>query len=253
LFITQADAQLYTVAFGSGPRTILALGGWVGSWELWAEPFSLLSQSWRCVGFDHRGCGATIAPVESITLPNMVTDLLAVADRLGIEQCVLAAESAGVAIALQAALEYPDRFTSLVCVAGVYHRSIQHAADPFLAGLRTNYPATLDYFVDACVPEPESIAIRRWGRQIVGRAEQAAAIQLYESLDAIDLRPRLAQVRQPTLIIHGTADAIQPVRESEWLAAHIPNSKLHLIQGAGHVPTVTRPHDVVAAIQGFFA
>ena len=47
MFITHADAQLYTVVFGNGPRTLLALGGWVGSWDLWAESFRALSQSWQ--------------------------------------------------------------------------------------------------------------------------------------------------------------------------------------------------------------
>ena len=83
MFLMQADAQLYTVSFGRGPRTILALGGWVGSWELWIAPFTTLSQSWRTVAFDHRGCGATIAALESITMPTMVADVLAVGIKVG--------------------------------------------------------------------------------------------------------------------------------------------------------------------------
>lgn len=33
---------LNSVDFGSGPSTFIAHGGWVGSWELWQEPFQLL-------------------------------------------------------------------------------------------------------------------------------------------------------------------------------------------------------------------
>lgn len=253
MFITHADAQLYTVSFGSGSRTILALGGWVGSWELWTAPFTTLSQSWRTVAFDHRGCGATIAPLASITLPAMVADVLAVADALAIDQCVLAAESAGVAIALQAALAHPQRFTGLVCVAGVYHRPTPIAPDPFVASLRANYRATLAHFVDACVPEADSAALRHWGRQIVNRTDQEAAIRLYESMDGLDLRPAVSQIRQPTLILHGTADIIQPMQASEWLATQIPQSHLHLLPGVGHVPTMTRPQDVVRAINEYFS
>jgi len=39
MFITHNQAQLYTVAFGSSERAILAIGGWTGSWELWSDPF----------------------------------------------------------------------------------------------------------------------------------------------------------------------------------------------------------------------
>lgn len=67
MFISRPDAQLYAVAFGPGSQVLVALGGWVGSWEVWAEPFRLLSSTWRTIAYDHRGAGATIAPVESIT------------------------------------------------------------------------------------------------------------------------------------------------------------------------------------------
>jgi pimeloyl-ACP methyl ester carboxylesterase len=40
---------------------------------------------------------------------------------------------------------------------------------------------------------------------------------------------------------------------SETLAQKIPNSKLVTIEGAGHVPTMTRPGQVVRAVDGFFS
>ena len=69
MFIAHNAAQLYTVEFGSGPRTILAHRGWIGSRELWAGPFILLSQSWRTIAHDHRGTGATVAHVPNMTRP----------------------------------------------------------------------------------------------------------------------------------------------------------------------------------------
>lgn len=157
------------------------------------------------------------------------------------------------AIALQAVLTHPDRFSGLICVVGAYHRPAPAAPDPFVAALRANYQATLDQFVAACVPEPDSAALRRWGRQIVGRAEPEAAIRLYESLYGFDIRPQIRQIRQPTLLLHGTADVIQPIAASEWLATQIEGSRLHRLQDAGHVPTVTRPQEVVARINAYFA
>jgi 3-oxoadipate enol-lactonase/4-carboxymuconolactone decarboxylase len=253
MFVSRPDAELYAVAFGNGPRTLLAMGGWVGSWELWAEPFGMLSASWRVIGYDHRGAGATVAPPESITVPVLVDDLFAVLDAFAIDQCVLAAESAGAAIALQAALRQPARFGGLVLVDGLYHRERPQGADPFVRALQADFQATLGQFVDACVPEPDSAAIRRWGRQIVGRSTPAAAIRLYECLYEIDLRPQVAQITLPSLIIHGEADQIVPLDAAEWLAAELPNSRLVVLPGAGHVPTITRPEAVAGAIDQFFA
>ena len=58
MFISRPDAQLHTVAFGAASHTLLALGGWIGSWELWTECFTLLSPYWRTIAYDHRGSGA---------------------------------------------------------------------------------------------------------------------------------------------------------------------------------------------------
>jgi pimeloyl-[acyl-carrier protein] methyl ester esterase len=89
--------------------------------------------------------------------------------------------------------------------------------------------------------------------QIVTRAEQAAAIQLYEMMYGLDLRPRLPTITLPTLIIHGEKDALVPVSAAQWLAGQLPHSQLHILPGAGHVPTMTRPQQVATLINQFFA
>ncbi len=252
MFIAHNDAQFFTVSFGNSPRTILALGGWAGSWEVWTNTFGHLSSTWRAVAYDHRGTGATIAPVESITVANMTADIFVVMDALNIEQCVLAAESAGAITALHAILQQPQRFQGLVLVDGLYYRPASEAVDPFVVGLKNDFPATIAQFVDTCVPESDSDAIRRWGRQILMRSEPAAAIQLYECVYGQDLRPHLGQITQPTLVIHGEQDHLVPVEAAQWLTTQLPDSRLEILPGAGHVPTVTRPYEVADAINRRF-
>jgi pimeloyl-ACP methyl ester carboxylesterase len=254
MFITTPDrAQLYTASFGSTVApALLAIGGWIGSWELWLEPFAILSDAWRCIAYDHRGAGATLAPVESITHENLVADVFAVLDAYGVDRCVLAAESAGALTALAAALRSPDRVAGLVLVDGLWYAPLRREADPFLVGLRANYQATLAGFVDACVPEPDSAHIKCWGRQILARASQESAIRLYTASGEVDLRPDLPRIAQPALILHGELDAIQPLAESRRLAQILPRAELVVFQGAGHVPTMTRAAEVASAINRFF-
>lgn len=120
-----------------------------------------------------------------------------------------------------------------------------------MLGLRRAYGATLDRFVHSCVPEPDSEHIKRWGRQILDRATPEAAIALFLSTD-VDLRRDLQRITQPTLIIHGTADALVPQSAARRLAAALPHARLQLLEGAGHVPTMTRPAEVAQAINAFF-
>ena len=252
MFIDVGDAKLYATSFG--PRSapaIVAIGGWIGSWELWAEPFALLSERWRTIAYDHRGSGATVAPVDSITFANLVTDLFAVLDAYGIETCTLAAESAGAQTALSAALRTPKRIERLVIVDGMYHRDVPPDTDPFLAGLRKAYPATLDRFVQRCIPEPDCEHVKRWGRKIIDRASQDTAIALRVVSTDTDLRGELPNISQPTLVIHGDADAIVPIARGRELAAALPNARLVVLPGAGHVPTLTRPAEVAREIEDF--
>ena len=253
MFIAVEDAKLYAVAFGpaAGP-VLLAIGGWIGSWELWAEPFAGLSQTWRTIAYDHRGAGATVATVESITFDRLVDDVFAVLDAFAVECCVLAAESAGAQVALAAALKQPQRIRGLVIVDGLYQPATPPENDPFHWGLHKSYAATLDHFVTACIPGQDSEHIKRWRRQILDRADQGAAIALHLTTGAVDLRPQLGRITQPTLILHGEADAIVPVAEARRLAASLPNATLIVISGAGHVPTLTHPDEVVREITQFF-
>jgi|KBSSwiStaDraftv2_1062776.scaffolds.fasta_scaffold309426_2 pimeloyl-ACP methyl ester carboxylesterase len=243
---------LNTVAFGSGPRTLVAHGGWVGSWELWQQPFELLSDGWRCISYDHRGTGESPVSPEQITPEALVDDLFAVLDAYGVRRCVLAGESLGTLVVLGAAARRPERFEGLVLVDGGFAVSEQ-LVRPLIDGARRDWPATAAWFAGACVPEPDCEHIRRWGRHILGRATAEAAARMFESyLD--DARPpvSLSAIHVPALVIHGTADAIVPPEVGKMMAAQLPDAQLVLLEGAGHVPTMTRPHQVAQAINDRF-
>jgi pimeloyl-ACP methyl ester carboxylesterase len=158
----------------------------------------------------------------------------------------------GTAVALLCAQRDPTRFRGLVLVAGsgVWRRI---NLLPFLIGLTAAYRLTLRLFVTMAVPERENRAyMRRWGLSIVHQAQPRAARRLIRSLLGRDLRPQLAAVRVPTLVIHGTRDLIVLPRDGRSLAAALPDAQLKWIRGAGHVPTLTRPEEVADAIEARF-
>ncbi|MBK9124184.1 MAG: alpha/beta hydrolase [Chloroflexi bacterium] len=253
MFITVDNATLFAAAFGPKMSVpILALGGWIGSWEDWLEPLSILSESQRVIAFDHRGCGISLAPVESITFDRLVDDVFAVLDAYDAQRCVLAAMSMGAAVALGAALKHPDRIAALVLVNPL-DLSAQPAgdADPFLRALTYDYPRALQGFIEACIVEPDSAHLKHWGWHILNRASQDAAIALYRMSQSISFGSALARVTQPTLIIHGESDGLVPLESARWLAETLPDARLEVIEGAGHVPVLTRPVEVAREIAWF--
>ena len=123
MFIAIGNAEDSRCPVGSSTSpAVVGIGGWIGGWGLWAEPFAILSQNWRTIAYDHRGAGATLAPSESITFERLVDDVFAVLDAYAVEHCVLAAESAGALTALGAGFKNPDRITGLVIVDGLTFR-----------------------------------------------------------------------------------------------------------------------------------
>lgn len=248
MFIPAGGHLLNAVDLGVGSRTFVAHGGWVGSWELWQQPIELMQSSWRCIAYDHRGAGASTAPPEDVHPDGLVDDLFTVLDSRGVERCVLAGESLGALTVLAAVLRAPSRFAGMVLVDGITSTSGQRRDQ---SAVRDAYPEYVRAFVDACVPEPDSEHLRRWGRQILSRAEPEAAARMFETHDAPALSPDLSLITVPTLVIHGEKDAIVPVAVGQATATAIPGARFVVIPGAGHVPTMTRPHDVVAAIEGW--
>lgn len=247
MFVQSDDVLLNVVAWGppDGPPFV-AHGGWVGNWELWQEPFQIMQSRWRCVSYDHRGSGATTATAAQITPRALVTDLLRVLDHLQIERCLLAGESMGALTCMTMAIDHPDRVAGLVLVDGTPAAGGGRA---LIDGSRSDFAATVQWFVDACVPEPNSEHIRRWGRQILLRADNEAAARLLESHAEASIAPAAESITVPTLLIHGEQDAIIPVAAAEALAARIPDAELVVLPQTGHVPTLTQPNEVVDAVE----
>ena len=73
------------------------------------------------------------------------------------------------AVALRAVQRAPQRFLGQVLVGAAWKRIESGASDAFIAALRRDYTATLRSFIDNCMPETDSIALRRWCLQMLTR------------------------------------------------------------------------------------
>ena len=66
-----------------------------------------------------------------------------------------------------------------------------------------------------------------------------------------DHRQRLAEIRCPTLIVQSRSDPFVPLEVAEYMHRTIAGSALRVIDADGHLPHVSAPTQVVAAIRGF--
>ncbi len=66
-------------------------------------------------------------------------------------------------------------------------------------------------------------------------------LQGLKLLEHWDLRPILADIKQPTLVIHSSNDAVIPVEAGQYLAQNIAGARFENISDAGHAPFLTHP------------
>jgi pimeloyl-[acyl-carrier protein] methyl ester esterase len=67
-----------------------------------------------------------------------------------------------------------------------------------------------------------------------------------------DVRPRLSQIPQRTLVLHGENDRLVPLAAAEYLAAALPKGRLVKIEGAAHAPFASAPQRVAQLLLQHF-
>ena len=249
MFIQRPDAQLHTLSFGQGPLTLLAVGGWTAGGEIWHALFGHLPH-WRCVSVDHRGAGASMHS-GPVTVDAMADDLLAVADTLALGPCIIASESSGAACALRAIQRAPGRFLGQVLVGAAWGRTEPGASDGFVASLRRDYTSTLRSFIDNCLPETDSVALRRWALQMMVRSSVDDAVELLRCREQMAPANETPGHTLPALLVHGDLDRIVPVPRSRDLATRLAHAELQVLPGLGHVPICTAPAQVATLMDDF--
>lgn len=252
MFHRIGDRWVHSVSFGSGPGVFVGVAGSFANWEIWTPTFEQLSERWRVVGFDHDGVGQTKVPTEQISRERQLETLFSVLDAHRVERCVIAGDSNNAALALEAVLEQPERFAGVVIVNGHAWGFDTPEARRFARGLREHFDETVAFFVQLVFPEADSDHLKAWLRDIIARTGPEAAARIVEIYFGLDLRPRLGEIEVPAMIVHGVLDALSPsaLDDAEELAAAL-HAELHLLDGAGHLPLLSRPDDVSDLLDRF--
>ncbi len=276
--------RLFYQLEGSGPEVAVFVQGGPGvDLREVAPDFEQLTRGRTVIHYDHRGGGRSTLPqdLSQLHVDRLVEDLEAVRKHFGLERMDVVASSFGPIVAALYAARYPERVRRLVLIASVGPRRTPYAGQYgkalfsrlseaergrvvqlFQAMATAEDPVALcqEYW---SLTGPLHLANREdWGRQrsqpCAGPAEAVrygitrTSPRVMASLGDWDLRPELARVRAPTLVIHGEQDLFPVEGAREW-AASIPGAKLLIVPDAGHAPHVERAELVFPAIEAFLS
>jgi 3-oxoadipate enol-lactonase len=238
---------------GSGPVVVLLSGSNLDR-RMWAYETAWLAKTHTVVRYDLRAHGQS----DTATAPfSHLDDLIGLLDELTIATATLIGLSAGSTIALDAALEIPDRVERIVLAGPAPSGYVPKAPLPFAADLIAALKAA-DYKKVSEVLLATSVfaappAAQPLVRQMVTENDRMWIIprQLMKAPPQPAL-PRLESVRAPTLVLIGERDEFQ--REpAELLAARIPGARIVRVPGGGHLLNLTSPKEFQSAVSAFLA
>jgi pimeloyl-ACP methyl ester carboxylesterase len=257
----RGHTQIFWEEQGSGEPLLLVMGlGWPR--QMWARHLPALTERFRVITFDNRGVGQTATTLSQWTLADMAGDAVAVLEAAGVTQAHVYGASMGGGIAQVLALEHPDRVGALIlgCTAARADRRsvpvwpvIRHLLPAVGAGRQARKVALARALVYGPATDPVLIAedlrlLASLRRPAAGIRAQRRAVLAYEGS-----QPRLGSVRSPTLIIHGSADRIVPLRYGQELARLIPDADFVVLPGAGHMYLTDATQDADATVLSFLA
>ena len=258
------DLVYETIGDPSDPPLLLVmgLGMQLIHWDLeLCERFA--ERGFHVIRFDNRDAGLSTkvrAPVPTVmrlmaglpapvpyVLSDMAADAFGLLDHLGIERAHVVGTSMGGMIAQQMAIEAPERVLSLASmmsttgdrfvgtpklrVWSVLMRRAPHDRDAYI-----EYFARVFRMIGSPAYRPDDERVREEAGATFDRCHDPAgtARQLAAVLASGSRTAALRELRVPTVVIHGEADPLLPVRGGRATAKAIPGAELITIPGMGH-------------------
>jgi pimeloyl-ACP methyl ester carboxylesterase len=227
-------------------------------WNRWVPP---IAESRRIYRPDLLGCGASDVPAEGyhFTPAKIEAVILAVFQSLSLTRVHWVGESSGGIIGLLLAAAHPERIASLVLcntptrisdeIRGIYALDQENTAAAIRAhGTGAWCRQTLGYRLDL---DHSSTALQEWVIVEMDKTRPDIAAALHDCFESIDLRPLLAGIQVPVLLLSGDKSRIAS-EQQKILAATLPHGRLELFAGYGHGVNLLQPERCARAALDFW-
>ncbi len=227
-YVQTKDAKIYYEVYGRGEPLLLIHGSVYGYIDEFENIFPLLTQNHKVIAVALRGHGKSEIGDRDYSYDLFAEDMIAVLNSEKFDRIDVMGFSSGAITAVKMAADYPERVMKVVSIAGALsgndktpERKQQQkdtTADEFVAGNQK--------FVEnrkKLMPEPERF------------------IDFYDKLMKVDNDPvwisekAASNIKAPVLVVGGDRDAYFPVESFLKMYSIIPNSKLLILPGDGHV------------------
>lgn len=255
------DIWMYYQIHGQG-EPLLMIMGLAGHCLDWGTKLPLrLAELYQVILFDNRGSGRSDQTTGALTIKQMARDAAGLLDALGIDRAHVLGGSMGGMIALQTALDYPDRINKLVLGATAAGGKRRIFPPPEIERYFIPRPdlSAHDYLLwtsEVCYPSefikdhPDIVEKKIWANLAYPGTLESYLSQL-EAFRTFDVDDRLGAINAETLVMTGNLDALIPPQNSYLIAEKIPNAKIRVIEGAGHIFWISHPVETAGIVREF--
>jgi len=233
--------------------------GLAGSWKLLlplaralARHFEVITYGLRGDHFPSGGLETERGQVRDIS--EYAHDLTCLIDHLGLECPTIFGVSFGGAIALEFAVEHPQRLGALI-VNGAEARFRPTLGSTIARRVLERFPLPSDnrfvnqffHLLYGAKPDPSPLVDYVVDR--IWETDQSVIAERLTMLESFDVSDRLWRIEVPTLILAGAHDVIVPAARQRALVDGIADARVATIEDAGHVGFLTHRAEVVRDVR----
>jgi sigma-B regulation protein RsbQ len=246
-----------------GSPTLVFVHGFGTDQRAWRDVAAAFDDC-RLVLLDNAGAGRTpewaFVQHRYLALDEYARDIVAVCEALSLRDVVLVGHSAGGTIAALVAATRPDLVGRLVMIGasprfrdapGYRGGLTDDDVHDIYRAVAANYPEWSDRFAPQMIGAPDRQDLARELADSLKAIPSDRALTVLCSIFQGDHRDALARIACPTLVVQTHADAAVPLEVAEYVNRSIAGSRLALLDTTGHLPHVTAPGLLVAAIAEF--
>jgi len=238
-FVETAAGRIRYAKRGEGGETVLLVHGFGGDLDNWLFNIDALAEKATVYAFDLPGHGQSSKTIAEPSLAGLSHALVGLMNAVGIANAHVVGHSIGGAVAMQTALDVPDRVKSLtlICSAGLGPEINSAYLDGYVKATsrRDLRPVLEQLFADPKLVSRQLVDDALKYKRIDGVTEALRRFQsnLFEDgKQRTDPAPLLQRVACPVLVIWGEKDNIIPVSHAHALA---DKARAEIVPGAGHM------------------
>jgi pimeloyl-ACP methyl ester carboxylesterase len=258
---------------GAGEPVIILLHGFGANTYSWREVMDPLAVNGRVLAYDRPAFGLTSRPMPGewtgenpYGFQAQVDLLFKFMDQMGVQKAILVGNSAGGTVAVDAALQHPERVQALVLVDAAIYTGHNFVPDwlrwildtPQMNRIGPLFVRSIESwgvdFLNSAWHDPSKIkpdVLENYKKPLHMANWDRALWEMTKATSSVSLADRLGELHLPVLVVTGDDDRIVDTELSLRLAQDIPGAELSVFKDCGHVPQEECPEQFLPVVNTF--